>query len=346
MRRNNTQMPSPRGLTWALTLALLLWLLPCCPARAQQTDTHCLLFQGIPLEGPVDSVAAKLKLQGFTEWGTSDDETEHHFRGNIYGLRGKLIVSSDAKTGFVTSAFVTVGPWASRPLFNRNMTYFINKLTSDYGKLTQRNDAYYYIDDYGMVKLSEAPGETGANSIKIFFFATAPYYKDAANMGLRGSVMEVVTDNPVMENPVEQFSRTGQTRQSDLLERSYDAYGYLKEAKMQEPSGQYSLLTYAYDQELRLQRRTLVNASTGIRSVVEYTYNDDDEIATQSQKVFDGEDNCVLSILLTYTYGEDDYDDNGNWTRATVELVYWEQGSGTQTSTLTQTRRISYWEDD
>ena len=84
---------------------------------------------------------------------------------------------------------------------------------------------------------------------------------------------------------------------------------------------------------------------SGLRSVNEYTYNEDGDIATQSQKVFDKTDTCVLSILLKYSYDEDDYDDNGNWTRSTVELVYWEKDGGTQTSSLVQTRKISYWDD-
>jgi hypothetical protein len=149
-----------------------------------------------------------------------------------------------------------------------------------------------------------------------------------------------------MESPVEQFDRNGQTQQADLIERQYNEYGYLMEAKMQEQEGQYSLLTYSYDNQFRLRRRVLTNKESGLRSINEYTYNDDDEILSQSQKVFDKQDKCILSILLKYTYGEDDYDDNGNWTRATVELVYWEKDTGTQTSKLTQTRKISYWEDE
>ena len=324
-------------------LSLLLFFLS---LSAGAHDTRCLRLLGIPLEGPVDSVASKLHRQGFTDWGTSSDETELHFRGSYYGIRCKLIVSCDAKTRFVTSAYITIGPYGSKTLFNRNFIYYKNKLTEEYGEMSERNGAWYYIGEYGMVKLSDSENETGAHDIKVFLFCTAPYYKDVLNLGLHGNVMEVVTDNPVMESPVEQFDRNGQTQQADLIERQYNEYGYLMEAKMQEQEGQYSLLTYSYDNQFRLRRRVLTNKESGLRSVNEYTYNDDDEILSQSQKVFDKQDKCILSILLKYTYGEDDYDDNGNWTRATVELVYWEKDTGTQTSKLTQTRKISYWEDE
>lgn len=324
-------------------LFFLLFLLS-CSAGAQ--DTRCLHILGIPMEGPVDSVTSKLRQQGFTDWGTSSDETEQHFRGSYYGIRCKLIVSCDAKTRFVTSAYITVGPYGSKTLFNRNFIYYKNKLTEEYGEMSERNGAWYYVGDYGLVKLSDIENETGSHDIKVFLFCTAPYYKDIYNLGLRGNVMEVVTDNPVMENPVEQFDRTGRTQQTDLIERQYDEYGYLREAKMQEQNGKNSLLTYSYDDLFRLRRRVLTNEDSGLRSVNEYTYNDDDELLSQSQKVFDKQDNCILSILLKYAYDENDYDDNGNWTRATVELVYWEKQSGTQKSTLTQTRKISYWEDE
>ncbi len=326
-------------------LTFLLFLLLAAGAKAQpKGDIRCLQFMGIPLEGPADSVAAQLKQLGFTEWGMSDDQSEQHFRGSFYGLRSKLILSSDVKTGFVTSVYVSNGPYGSKPLFNRNLTYYQNKLEQDYGKLTLRNDAYYHVNDYGIVKLSGVVNETGSQDIKVFFFCTAPYYKDVFNFGLRGNVMEVVTDNPVMENPVEQFDRTGRTQQSDLVDRCYDRYGYLTEARMKETTG-YSVLSYEYDDQFRLSRRTLTNEVSGLRSVNEYTYNEDGDIATQSQKVFDKTDTCVLSILLKYSYDEDDYDDNGNWTRSTVELVYWEKDGGTQTSSLVQTRKISYWDD-
>lgn len=324
-------------------LFFLLFLLS-CSAGAQ--DTRCLHILGIPMEGPVDSVTSKLRQQGFTDWGTSSDETEQHFRGSYYGIRCKLIVSCDAKTRFVTSAYITVGPYGSKTLFNRNFIYYKNKLTEEYGEMSERNGAWYYVGDYGLVKLSDIENETGSHDIKVFLFCTAPYFKDIYNLGLRGNVMEVVTDNPVMENPVEQFDRTGRTQQTDLIERQYDEYGYLTEAKMQEQNGKNSLLTYSYDDLFRLRRRVLTNEDSGLRSVNEYTYNDDDELLSQSQKVFDKQDNCILSILLKYAYDENDYDDNGNWTRATVELVYWEKQSGTQKSTLTQTRKISYWEDE
>ena len=164
-------------------------------------------------------------------------------------------------------------------------------------------------------------------------------------MGLKGQVQEVITENPVAENDINHFDETGKLVANDLIDREYDQAGYLVRASMLENDGGKSLLTYEYDSDNCLVKRTLINPATGIRSVNEYRYNTSFEISQQSQKVFDKTDTCVLSILLKYSYDEDDYDDNGNWTRSTVELVYWEKDGGTQTSSLVQTRKISYWED-
>ena len=39
-------------------------------------------------------------------------------------------------------------------------------------------------------------------------------------------------------------------------------------------------------------------------------------------------------------------DDNGNWTKNTMNLTYWEKGQRTQIQTVEQTRTISYWDED
>jgi len=39
-------------------------------------------------------------------------------------------------------------------------------------------------------------------------------------------------------------------------------------------------------------------------------------------------------------------DDNGNWTKNTLNLTYWETGQRAQTMKVDQTRTISYWDED
>jgi hypothetical protein len=319
-------------------LSLLLFFLS-LSAGAQ--DTRCLRLLGIPLEGPVDSVASKLHRQGFTDWGTSSDETELHFRGSYYGIRCKLIVSCDAKTRFVTSAYITIGPYGSKTLFNRNFIYYKNKLTEEYGEMSERNGAWYYIGEYGMVKLSDSENETGAHDIKVFLFCTAPYYKDVLNLGLHGNVMEVVTENPVAEEPMMHFEPDGRLMQADMTERNYSVYGYLTKAAMLEQSGEKSLVDFLYDDEGRLVKRTLTNKATGIRSVNEYFYNDDDEIERQVQRVYDKQERPLLSITMRNSYS--DYDENDNWTKNHLSLTYWDQDNGTQQAEVEQVRTISYY---
>ena len=84
--------------------------------------------------------------------------------------------------------------------------------------------------------------------------------------------------------------------------------------------------------------------ASGIKSVNEYKYNSDNEISQQSQKVFNKENECVLSITMKNNYEE--HDDNGNWTKNTLSLTYWEKDQRAQMATVHQTRTISYWDED
>jgi len=310
---------------------------------AERKDARCIEFLGMPLEGPADSVAARLKQMGFAEWGSSADGEGLHFRGNYYGIRSKLFVGVDATSGLVSSASVTIGPYNTKENLERNQKYFMQRLQKDYGPFSLRNGAYYNIDTYGIVKVSQDDSETGTYEIKVFYYPTTSYYKDALSRGLKGHVMEVVTDNPVAEEPIGQYDREGKLVSTDIVDRKYDEWGYLRSAVMTEKNGGQSRIEYVYDTEGLLVKRMLRNEDAGVRYVNEYTYDEDENIVNESQKVFDKNDKCVMSINLQNEFQE--YDDNGNWTRNALKLTYWDKDTGTQQRTAIQRRLISYWED-
>ena len=326
-----------------LVMMLLLLAIGAALFAAGQRDPRCIEFMGLPLEGPADSIASRLKQMGFAEWGADADGEGLHFRGNYYGIRGKLYVGVDAGSGLVSSASVTLGPYNTKANMERNLNYFLLRLQKEYGQFSLRNGAYYSIDTYGIVKISEDEGETGGREIKVFYYPTTSYYKDALSRGLKGKVMEVVTDNPVAEEPIEQFDREGKLQSTDIGNRKYDEYGYLRSAVMAEKDGGQSRIEFVYDTEGLLVKRTLTNDGVGVRYVNEYTYDEDENVVSQSQKVFDREGKCVMSISLQNEFQE--YDDNGNWTRNSLKLTYWDKDTGSQQRTAIQRRLISYWEE-
>ncbi|MBR1547104.1 MAG: hypothetical protein IJ637_00035, partial [Prevotella sp.] len=271
-------------------------------ARAQLAgDPRCVRFMGMPLEGPADSVRVQLTAAGFTEWGGSEDGEDIYFRGKYYGIRAKLMVSVQPTTDLVGQAYVTIGPYRSKSLLNRNLSYFRIKLAEELGRLSERDGAYYYIDDYGSVKLSVYDNADGSRDIRVLYCATAPFYKDAMSVGLRGAVQEIVTDNPLAENPVERFLENGQRDNPDLVNRRYDRYGYLVHAEMAEQHG-FSQVDYQYNEHYLLQRRTLTNSEEGIRYVNDYTYTEDGEILTEDQKVYDKTGLCIMSLNMRNNY--------------------------------------------
>ena len=160
-------------------------------------------------------------------------------------------------------------------------------------------------------------------------------------MGLRGDIQEVVTENAVAEDQFMHFHGNGQIENLDLIDRVYDRYGYLLRARMKEKEG-YSTIEYAYDDSYRLVKRTLTNEEAGISYVNSYTYNDQDEVLTQHQKVFDKKGDCIMTINMSNNYIT--RDDNGNWTSNSLSLTYWEKGSATQNTTVLQRRTLTYWE--
>lgn len=320
------------------TIALLMLTLTTLHA---QTDIHSLTLMGTPLEGPIDSLRPRLKEAQWTEWGGSDDGEDYYYRGKYYGIRAKLMVTIQPATQLVTSAYITVGPYRTMEMLTRNLQYFSNKLQQEHGPLTQHDDARVYMDDYGSIKLSVVDNDNGSHDIRVLYMVEGAYYKDAVAMGLHGPVQEVVTENAISEDQFLHFTREGQLENPDLQERRYDAYGYLRQARMTEKEG-YSLVSYEYDDRQRLVSRTLRNPVAGITYINEYRYNADGDIATESQKVMEQDNTCVLTINLRNNYLT--RDDHGNWTSKSVSLTYWEQGAQSQQSTVLQKRTISYWE--
>ena len=321
-------------------IAVISFLLVACGAWSQ-TETRSILLQGMPLEGPLDSVRLQLKTADWTEWGQSDDGEDYYFRGKFYGIRAKLLVSVAESSKLLTSVYVSVGPYSTEAMLKRNLQYFLYKLQQEHGEFVQRDGAWVYMDDFVSVKVSIVDNDNGSRDIRVFFLPMGAYYKDAITMGLHGSVQEVVTENAVSEDQFMRFSQDGQLEQPDLTKRQYDRYGYLRSAEMTEEEG-HSDVSYEYDSHYRLVRRTLTNEAAGIRYIHEYTYNERDEIASQNQKVFMG-DECVLTLNMHNNYLT--RDDQGNWTANSLSLSYWEKGSQSQQTTVLQKRTIAYWEE-
>ena len=331
--------------TFASTMkktVLLLWLMSIATwLAAQDTDPHSIRMGDIPLEGPIDSVMPHIKAAGYTEWGRSDDGEDYYYRGKFYGIRAKLLVSTDTLTRMVTSAYITVGPYRTESMLKRNTQYFLLKLQQEYGTFQQRDGAWYYMDDYGSVRFSIVSNDSGSKDIRVFYYPGTPYYKDAFSMGLHGSVQEVVTENAVAEDQFLHFGRNGQIEDPDMTDRQYDRYGYLRQARMTEKEG-YSDVSYEYDGQYRLVRRTLTNAEAGITYVNEYTWSDENEISSERQKVFDKQKECIMTISMQNSYVT--RDDNGNWTTNSLTLTYWEKGEQSQQVNVLQKRTLAYWE--
>lgn len=320
-------------------LMLLLTTVLCAQSGA---DPRSLQLMGIPLEGSIDSLNPRLADAGFAEWGRSDDGEDYYYRGKFYGIRAKLLVSISTKTRFVESAYITIGPYSTKSLFEKNFQYFLYKLQNDYGEFTKRDNAWYYMGDFGNVKMSEVANDNGTRDIRVFFYPTSAFYKDAVAMGLHGPVQEIVTENAVAEDQFLRFLQDGKLENPDLVNREYDSYGYLQRARMTEKQG-YSDVEYEYDSRYRLIRRTLTNKTANIRYINEYTYNDQDEVMSQNQKVYDKTGECVMTINMHNSFlTRDDY---GNWTSNSLTLSYWEEGSQSQQTTVLQKRVIEYWEE-
>ena len=319
----------------------ILWAFAVVATAQQKGDPRSLQFMGIPLEGPIDSLVQYLEDAGFAGWGHSEDGEDYYFRGNFYGIRAKLMVSVRQQTRFVTSAYITVGPYSTKEMFEKNFQYFLYKMQQEYGTFTNKDGAWYYMDDFGSVKMSAVDNDNGSRDIRVFYYPLSAFYKDGLIMGLHGPVQEIVTENAVAEEQFMRFGEDGKVENPDLVNREYDRHGYLRRARMTEKNG-FSDVEYEYDSQYRLVRRTLTNALAKIRYVNEYTYNDQGEIQSQNQKVFDQTGQCVMTINMRNNFLT--RDDNGNWTSNSMSLTYWEEGAQSQQTMVLQKRVLEYWE--
>lgn len=311
----------------------------------QNSDAKCISIMGAPLEGPDSVFIPLLEEVGFAQTHPEEEEADtYYFSGDFYGIKSNLMVNVDENTKLLTSALVTCGPYRTRELYDRNKKYLLGKIQREWGNFSAKGDgSLYLLNDYGYIQESQIIHENGSNSIRYFYLNSSPYYKDAANMGLRGQVQEVITQNPVMEGDILHFEEMGKISDDGLVDRKYNSLGYLVSAAMIEQNGEHSQLTYEYDSDNCLTKRTLVNQSSGIRSVCDYRYNTTFDIVQQSQKVFDKNNECILSITMKNDLSE--RDDNGNWTKNKAQLTYWEKGQRTQIIQVEQTRVISYWDE-
>ena len=286
------------------------------------TDARCISIMKVPLEGPDSVFVPALVGVGFVEQHPADAEPDtYYFAGDFYGIKSKLMACVDEKTKLLSDVTVTCGPYRTYELFDRNRKYLIGKLQREWGNFSAKGDgSLYLLNDYGYI-----------------------YYKDATHLGLKGQVQEVITQNPVMEEEILHFDTTGRLEAADMVERKYNHHGYLVSASMMEADGGKSLLTFEYDSDNCLVKRTLVNPATGIRSVTDYRYNTDFEITQQSYKAFNKENECVISYTIKNDLSE--RDDNGNWTVNKAQLTYWEKDQRTQIIAVNQSRLISYWDE-
>ena len=155
-------------------------------------------------------------------------------------------------------------------------------------------EVHTIVKDWGYSQESHTIKDNGSNSMRNLYLNSLPYYKDAANMGLRGRVKEVITENPIMEKEILHFDETGKLLDDVLVNRRYNDQGYLLSAAMTEQNGGNSHLIYEYNSDSCLVKRTLLNPSTGIQTVNDYRYNTSFEITQQSQKAFNSENECIL----------------------------------------------------
>ena len=284
-------------------------------------DPKCITLMDAPLEGTDSAFVPALKSVGFVRIDGEDDEDTYVFKGDYYGIKdAKLEVTVNEKTKMLSEATVTCGPFKAKG-----------------------DGSLYVLTDYGYIRQSITLHENGAHSIHYYYLNMAPYYKDASNMGLKGFVQEVITDNPVAENQIEHFDEMGRIESTDLTDRQYNQVGYLIAATTTE-GGEKKLISYEYNDDGNLKRTIQKNTVSGLRLVTEYKWNDDGEMSQQSQKAFDKDNECIMSVTMRYEIEE--RDDNDNWTKNNLRITNWLKGQRAQTIEVVQTRTISYWDED
>ena len=309
-------------------------------------DPKCITMMDAPLEGTDSAFIPALKSVGFVPVENDDEEEgTYHFTGDFYGIKdARLEVTVNEKTKLLSEATVTCGPYRTRELYERNQKYLLGKLQREWGNFKAKGDGSLYIlTEYGYIRQSVTLHENGAHSISYYYLNMAPYYKDVSNMGLKGFVQEVITENPVAENPIEHFDETGKIESADLTERQYNQVGYLISATLIE-DGEKKQIKYEYNDDGNLKRCIQLNPVSGIKMVTDYRWNDDLEMIQQSKKAYDKDNECIMSVTIKYDIQE--RDDNDNWTKALLNITNWVKGMPAQTINPTQTRTISYWDED
>lgn len=308
-------------------------------------DPKSISIMGVPLEGPDSVFIPALENAGVKQVHPEEPEPDtYYFEGDFYGIKSTMMVTVNEKTKMLSDAVVTCGPYRTRDLYDRNQKYLLGRLQREWGNFKAKGDgSLYMLNSYGYIRQSTGLDEEGRHAIRYYYLNSSPYFKDVSNMGMKGFVQEVITENPVTENDMEHFDETGRLANDELIDREYDSRGYLVRAAMLEKSGGKSRLTYEYDSDGCLVKRTLVNASTGLRSVNEYRYNTSFEIIQQSMKAFTKDNECIVSISMKNDLQE--RDDNDNWTVNKMNLTYWEKGQRTTIQTVEQRRTISYWDE-
>ena len=176
----------------------------------EDTDAKCISMMKIPLEGPDSVFIPALVEGGFVEEHPADKEPDtYYFSGDFYGIKANLEVCVDEKTKLLSDVTVTCGPYRTHELFDRNRKYLLGKLLREWGNFTAKGDgSLYLLNDYGYIQESQILLDNGSNSIRYFYLNSTPYYKDAANLGLKGQVQEVITENPIMENDILHFDES------------------------------------------------------------------------------------------------------------------------------------------
>ena len=326
-----------------LVVSFLMSLVACAQAIY---DPKCITLMDAPLEGTDSAFVPALKSVGFVPVENDDEEEgTYHFKGDFYGIKdARLEVTVNDKTKLLSEATVTCGPYRTRELYERNQKYLLGKLQREWGNFKAKGDGSLYIlTEYGYIRQSVTLHENGAHSISYYYLNMAPYYKDVSNMGLKGFVQEVITENPVAENPIEHFDEMGKIESAELTERKYNQVGYLISATTTE-GGEKKLIAYEYNDEGNLRRTIQTNTVSGLKLVTDYKWNDDGEMVQQSQKAFDKSNECIMSVTMKYDIQE--RDDNDNWTKTNLHITNWLKGQRAQTMEVVQTRTISYWDED
>lgn len=308
-------------------------------------DPKCIMLMDAPLEGTDSAFIPALKSVGFSPVLGENEDGTYHFKGDFYGIKdARLEVTVNDKTKMLSEATVTCGPYRTRELYERNQKYLLGKLQREWGNFKAKGDgSLYVLTEYGYIRQTITLHENGSHSINYYYLNMSPYYKDVSNMGMKGFVQEVITENPVAENPIEHFDELGKLESTELTDRKYNQVGYLISALLTE-GGEKKQIAYEYNDDGNLKRTTQINMVSGLKLVTDYKWNDDGEMSQQSQKAFDKDNECIMSVTMKYNIEE--RDDNDNWIKNTLHITNWLKGQRAQTMEVVQTRTISYWDED